>query len=243
VAGLTAVALLWAAAASAQVGYMGSVYFVRIGDTAEDRTDAIYLLNSIDLQTGRVRTSVSLPLIVQQSRGTDPDLGPFETPWQSGLADPTVRVDLDAWQSLRRDQALRVSGSIKLPVASVADGHSSGEVDVAAGVSYSTFRGRNSLLADVTYWFLGDPQDFDYRNVPSFYVGYGRVLDRGYRWSGIVSVSAARSVIPDLDPPAQVSVAVLRVFGPGAAIGFSVDVGLTGGSSEFAVGSTWRFAF
>jgi len=243
VASLAAVVLLWATAASAQVGYIGSVYFVRIGETDENRTDAVYLFNSIDVEAGRVRTSVSLPLIVQQSRWTDPELGPSVTPWLSGLADPTVRVDVEAWRGRSRTQSLRLSGSVKVPVASVEDGYSSGEVDVAFGVSYSAFRDRNSVLADVTYWWLGDPTDFDYRNVPAFYVGYARVLDRRYRWSGILSVSGAPSVIPGLDPPAQVSVAVLRVFGRGAALGFSVDVGLTGGSSEFALGSTWRLAF
>lgn len=243
VAGLAAVALVWATAASAQIGYMGSVYFVRIGESEEDRTDVTYLFNSFDIQTGRVRTSVSIPFLVQQSRWVDPEFGPFETPWQSGFADPSVRVDVDVWRNWRRDQSLRASGSVKIPVASVEEGYSSGEVDVAVGVSYSVFRGRNSVLADVTYWMLGDPPDFDYRNVPAFYVGYARVLDRSYRWSGIVSVSGAPSVIPGLDPPAQMSIAVLRVFGPRAALGFSFDIGLTGGASEFALGSTWRFAF
>ena len=69
-----------------------------------------------------------------------------------------------------------------------------------------------------------------------------RVLDARYRWSGIVSVSAAPSAIPGFDPPAQASVAVLRVFGR-AALGVSFDVGLTDGSADFAVGSTWRFVF
>jgi len=243
VAGLAAVALAWATAASAQIGYMGSVYYVRIGDSDDNRTDAVYLFNSVDLETGRVRTSISLPLISQQSRWVDAELGPVETPWQTGVADPSVRVDVEAWRNRARDVSIRASGTVKIPVASVEDGYSSGEVDVGVGMAVSVFRGRNSVLADITYWMLGDPPDFDYRNVPAFYVGYARVLDRAYRWSGIVSVSGAPSVIPGLDPPAQISVAVLRVFGTGAAVGVSFDIGLTGGASDFAVGSTWRFAF
>ena len=243
VAGLVAAALGWAAAASAQVGYTGSVYFVKIRTAEEDRTDAVYLFNSIDFERGPVRGSVTLPLIVQQSRWVDPEFGVSETPWQSGLADPTVRVDARAWQSRARDVSIRASGTVKIPVASVEDGYSSGEVDVAIGVSLSTFRGRNSVLADLTYWIVGDPPDYDYRNVPAIYVGYARVLDRNYRWSGIVSVSGAPSVIPDLEAPAQVSFAVLRIIGAGAAVGFSFDIGLTDGASDFALGSTWRFVF
>jgi len=240
---LAAVALAWATAAPAQIGYMGSVYFVRIGEPDESRTDAVYLFNSIDLEAGRVRTSISLPLISQQARWVDPELGPVEAAWQTGVADPSVRVDVEAWRNGARDVSLRVGGTVKIPVASVEDGYSSGEVDVGVGMSVSVFRGRNSVLADVTLWMLGDPPDFDYRNVPAFYVGYARVLDRGYRWSGIVSVSGAPSVIPGADPPAQVSVALLRVFGTGAALGVSADIGLTGGASDFALGSTWRIAF
>jgi hypothetical protein len=243
VAGLAAVALSWAAAAAAQVGYTGSVYFVRIQPSDDDRTDAVYLFNSIDFERGPVRGSLTLPLIVQQSSWVDPEFGASKTPWQSGLADPTVRADMRVWQSRARDVSVRASGTVKIPVASVEDGYSSGKADVAFGMSLSTFGGRNSVLADFTYWIVGDPPEVDYRNVPAVYVGYARVLDRSYRWSGIVSVSGAPSAIPGFDPASQVSFAVLRLLGTGAAVGFSFDIGLTGGSSDFAVGSTWRFVF
>ena len=240
---LAAVALAWAATAQAQVGYTGSVYVLRIKTDEGERTDAVYFFNSLDVQAGRVRASMTLPLISLQSRWSDPDLGPVESGRQSGLADPMVRVDAEAWRSRRGDLSLRPSAAVKFPVAGVDDGFSSGEVDVAFGASFSMFRGRNSLLADVTYWALGDTPDAVYRDAPAFYVGYGRVLDRNYRWSGIVSVSGSRAVTSGVDPPAQVSVALLRILGSGAAFGLSLDVGLMDGASDIAIGSTWRFAF
>jgi hypothetical protein len=243
VAAFAAAALCWATAASAQIGYTGSLYFVRI-DTAEgERTDAVYLFTSVDFERGRFRGSLTVPVIAQQSAWIDPDLGPVETGWQSGLADPTLRVDAEVWRNRTRDTTLRLSGAVKVPVASVEDGYSSGGTDVAFGLSVATFRGRNSVLADLTFWILGDPADADYRNVPAFYAGYARVLDRNYRWSGIVSVSGAPSAIAGFDPPAQVSLALLRLLGRGAALGVSFDVGLTDGAADFAVGSTWRFVF
>jgi len=168
---------------------------------------------------------------------------PLDVPWASGPGDPFFRVDVAAWRSPERDASLRLSGSIKAPIASVDDGFSSGEVDYAVGVSWSAFRGRQSVLADVTYWVLGDPAGTDYRNIASPYVGYGRVLDSRYRWSAIVSASGSPAVIPGLDPSAQWSVALLRVLGPRASFGVSLDLGLTDSAADFALGGTWRVAF
>jgi hypothetical protein len=210
------------------------------GDAA--RTDAVYVFTSVDFERGRLRGAATLPVVWQQSSWTDADLGPVETGWQSGVADPVLRLDAAVWRRPQRNASVRVSGSVKLPVASVSDGYSSGEVDLALGLSASAFRGRNSLLADVTYWWVGDTPEVSFRNVPAFYAGLGRVLDRGYRWSGIVSVSGAPSPIPGFEPAAQLSLAVLRVFGRGA-LGVSADIGLSDSAAKFAVGTTWRAVF
>jgi hypothetical protein len=236
-------ALLWAAAASAQVGYTGSLYFVKVETAEGDRTDAVYVFNSLDFEYRRLRATATFPVIAQQSAWIDATLGPVETGWSSGAADPTFRLDAEVWRSRFRSTSVRLSGTVKVPVASVDDGYSSGQADVALGASIATFRGRNNLTADVTYWILGDPSELDYRNVPSFYAGYARVLDGRYKWSGIVALSGAPSPIPGLDPSVQLSLALLRVLRPGAALGVSFDIGLTDAAADFAVGSTWRFAF
>jgi hypothetical protein len=240
---LAMAALGWAVAASAQVGYMGSLYFVRAETAEGERTDAVYLFTSLEVERGRLRGSVTIPVIAQQSRWTDAELGPVETGWQSGLSDPIVRLDAQVWRTPLRDTSVRLSGAVKVPVASVGDGFSSGKPDVAIGASVSRFRGRNSVLADLTYWILGDPSEIDYRNVPAFYIGYGRVLDGRSRWSGIVSVSGASSATEGFAGPVQLSVAMLRVLSAAAAFGVSVDVGLTDGAADFAVGTTWRVGF
>lgn len=233
-----------AATSAAQTGgYTGSVYFVTVDTTDGERADAVYILNSLDVEHGRVRGSVTLPWIVQRTAWAVADDQPLDVPWQSGFADPTFRVEVEAWRTGTRDAALRLSASVKAPVASVEDGFSSGEVDYALGVSWSGFRGRQSVLADFTWWVLGDPSDVDYRNVASFYVGYGRVLDRRYRWSAIVSASGSPSVIAGGTPPAQVSVALLRGFGARGALGLSLDLGLTDGAADLGVGTTFRFGF
>jgi len=244
-AGLAAALVVcFAATGAAQTGgYTGSIYFVTIDTADGEQADAVYILNSLDVEHGRLRASATLPWIVQRSAWAVEGDQLLDVPWQSGFADPTFRVEVEAWRTRARDAALRLSASVKAPVASVEDGFSSGEVDYALGVSWSAFRNRQSVLADFTWWVLGDPSDVDYRNVASFYVGYGRVLDRRYRWSAIVSASGAPSVIPGGTPPAQVSVALLRGFGARGALGVSFDVGLTDGAADLGVGTTFRFAF
>jgi hypothetical protein len=238
---LVAVVVLQATAASAQVGYAGSVFFVRL-DTAEgDRSDGLFIMNSVDGERGILRASATLPLLAQRSRWAVPDAEPIQEPWNFGLADPIFRADIGAWRSRAHDSSVRLSGSIKVPIASVDQGFSSGETDYAVGVSWSRFRGRHSVLTDVTYWVVGDTADVNFRNVPSFYVGYGRVLDEQYRWSAIVSASATPAVVPESGHPAQVGIAVLRMLGPGRALGISVHIGLNDSAADLAIGSMWRF--
>lgn len=235
---------LAAAPARAQTGgYIGSVYFVSADNVEGERSDAMYLLNGFDVEKGRIRASATVPFIVQRIRWTEADGAAAETPWLSGFGDPFFRVDVAVWRPRARGSSFRLSASIKPPLASVTDGFSSGEVDYAFGASWSSWRGRQSVLADVTYWVVGDPPDTDLRNVPAFYVGYGRVLDSRYRWSAIVSASGSPPLAPGLGSTAQISAAVLRTVGRTGAAGVSVDVGLTGGAADIALGTTWRFAF
>lgn len=242
-AGLAVAALSWSSSAAAQVGYTGSIYFGKMETSDGERTDAVYLINAVDVQRGRVRVSATIPWVLQRSRWTDAALGPVESSWQSGLSDPTFRIDAEAWRSRGRQTRLRVGGAVKVPVADVESGFSSGETDVAMSLSLSTARGRDSLFADVTFWLMNDAPDAAYRDVPTFYVGYARVLDRGYRWSGLVSVGGGPSVIAGIRAPVQVSAALLRLLGAKGAFGISLDVGVTSGAADYAVASTWRFTF
>lgn len=242
--GVVVVALglvLSAAPASAQFGYTGSTHFVTVETPEGDRTEAAYIFTTLDYEAGPLRTSLTVPLVAQSLEWTDPTVGRVATGWQTGMADPTIRLDARVWAA--PSSTVRLTGSVKLPVTSTEDGRSTGEVDAAVGVTVTTSRGRHSVMADVTYWMLGDPDAVTYRNVPAIYVGYARVLDRQYRWSGIVSISAAPSAIPTLGAPAQLSAALLRVVGRRAALGVSVDVGLTDQAADLAVGALWRIVF
>lgn len=242
-AGLLLTALCWPFPASAQVGYTGSVYFGKMETSDGERTDAVYLINAIDVERGRMRVSATLPWILQRSKWTDPVLGPGESAWQSGFSDPTFRIEAEAWRSRSQDVRLRLGGAIKVPVADVASGYSSGQTDVAVSLSVSTGRGRHSVFADATFWMLSDSPDATYRDVPTFYVGYARVLDRDYRWSGLLSVGGGPSVIPGAGAPMQVSAALLRLLGTKGALGLSLDVGVTNGSADIGIASTWRLVF
>jgi hypothetical protein len=238
------VLVLTAASASGQTGYTGAAYFVKTTTAEGERSEAVYLFNSVDVTRGWLRTTVTVPLVVERTRwAVDgvPDVEP--EPWTVGFGDPVIRLDVEPFRRGASGLSARFGAAIKAPLASVDEGLSSGEVDVGLGVSVSAGRDRDSVLADVTYWIVGDPPDLPLRNGPSAYVGYARVLDRDYRWSALVSVSGSPALAPGLRAPAQVGIGILRVLRSGAGLGVSVDIGLTDGAADIAVGTSWRMAF
>lgn len=218
------------------------MYFVRADVADGVRTDAFYILNSLDVERGAIRASATIPVIAQRSVLTQPGTDDIATAWGTGVADPIFRVDATVWRATGRRTTVRLSGSVKVPLGRVEDGYSSGRTDYAVGASWSHTRGRHSLMTDVTYWVIGDPPDVDVRNVASFYLGYGRILDRSFRTSIVVSGGLTPSIVAGLPSSGQVGVGWLRAIGP-SALGVSANVGVTEGAADLALGTTWRVTF
>lgn len=229
--------------AAAQAAYSGSVTFLRSRADGTTRADAIYIVNGFDAPIGRVRASVTVPMIAQQMPTATDAVSAAATNWVTGLGDVYVRADVPLSGVGSGRLATSVNGAVKLPTADAARGLGSGETDVTIGFAVSSMRGRHSVLADVSFWMLGDSQDVEVRNVPAVFVGYGIVLDRAYRWSAVFAAAASASIIDGLPAPAQVSVGVLRVLRSGAGLGVTVGVGLTDSAAAFTVGTNWRIVF
>ncbi|MEZ5316796.1 MAG: hypothetical protein R2752_05295 [Vicinamibacterales bacterium] len=241
----------WAAAlvlgvaspALAQVGYTGSLHFVRVG-TGEDRTDAVYLFNGVEVERGRIRVSATVPVILLRAPAVDAVTGAtLPAAWSNGIGDPVFRVDVATMPTRDQPFGATLSASFKPPLADAAQGFGSGEADVAFGVTLSGVRGRNSVLVDVSWWVLGDPPDLPLRDVPSFYAGYGRILDRQYRWSLLASVSGSPAIVSGLPSSSQVGVSLLRLFDRGSGVGVNLSLGLTDGAADVVVGTMWRVGF
>lgn len=246
IAGLvTAVASAAAVAdARAQGAYSGSVYVSR-GESADGSgTTAVFWLNGVDVEWRRLRLAAMVPLVRQQITLVDTTTGDrIESEWESGFGDPMFRGDIEAWRSRSGRAAFRLSGTVKVPMASVESGRSSGATDAAVGISLFRSGARESLMADVTYWVVGDTPETAFRNSLGAYVGYGRILDQGRRWSALVSAGVAGAAVTGVRAPAQVTVALLRLVRANAALGISCDIGLTDGAADVALASSWRVGF
>jgi hypothetical protein len=241
---LIAVACLSVAAdARAQGAYSGSVYVSRASADGSETT-ALFWLNGVDVEWRRLRLAAMVPLVSQRTTWVDTTTGSQTVSgWESGLGDPMFRGDVEAWRSRSGRAALRMSGTVKVPMASVDSGRSSGATDTAVGISWFQSGPRGSLLTDVTYWVVGDTPETDFRDSLGIYVGYGRILDQGRRWSALVSAGVAQAAVTGVRAPAQVTIALLRLLRPNAALGISCDIGLTDGAADLALASSWRIRF
>ena len=229
--------------AAAQIGYSGSVTFVRSRATDGVRSDAVYVFNGVDVPIGPVRASVTVPWIAQQTLlFTDASTTAAGSQWVRGLGDVFVRAEVPITRRLSPVSAA-VSGAVKFPTADADRGLGSGEVDVTFGVTDSATRGRHLVLTDVSYWMLGDSPELEVRSVPALYVGYGVVLGREYRWTATVAVASSVSIVEGYAAPTQLSVGVLRVMRSGAALGMNIGIGLTDTTAAFTVGTSWRLVF
>ena len=235
--------LLWQAGiASADGGYSGAVSFVRGQSVTSEAASAVYIFNSVDVSRGRLRVTATLPLVSQETIVLV--VPTTQSPsWNGGLGDPTLRADVRVAGGGGRPWSLSVGGAVKFPVADVDDGLGSGEYDGTVGVTLLTGRGRHSFLLDVSYWLVGDMPDAPQRDVPAVYAGYAAILDGGRRWSAILAIASAGSIVEGLDPPTQLSVGILRALGSGAGLGATVGIGLTESASDFSISASWRIGF
>jgi hypothetical protein len=228
--------------ASAQtIGYSSGVSSVR-GTYPTDRIESVYVFNSVDLSTGPIRTSASVPFVRQRST---PDAlvplvpGTVVGGTTTGFGDPLVRLDVRVIDARDHRIQVTVAGSAKLGMVSADSGLGTGASDYAGGGSFLTVAGGTTLLVDALFWKYGDPEGIDFKDSVSYSVGVGRALGHS-RWSALVSLAGFSASIEGLPPPLQLNVGVLTLTGRGQSVAISAGVGLNAGSSDFSVGASWR---
>lgn len=234
--------LLWGSAVAAQtVGFTASLTGVR-GTYPLERVDGVYVFNGMDLSKGRVRASVTIPFVRLMSEPVSTLSGTTTLPAPSsstGFADPVIRVDVRMLEIRPRHGQFGLSVAAKPAMVDAPTGRGSGRSDYAiGGTAFSTAR-RTSLMADVLYWKYGDPPDLDVQNALSFSVGAAQVLGRG-RWSALASISGFTAGADDMPAPLSLNVGMLTLVSGRQSLAVSASIGLTEGSSDFAIGTSWR---
>ena len=161
-----------------------------------------------------------------------PDTGSYRS---TGVGDPQIQAsyDLRVLSDTSRFQ-VQVTGTVKPPLADADAGFSTGAWDGGLGLSVSRAFAPWFVLAEGTYWWLGDLDDLALKNGISYSVGVGRTLYRG-RWGLLASISGATPIIEDVDPPASLNGGINYSTGYwGLSATFSS--GLTEGAADWSVG-------
>jgi hypothetical protein len=221
------------------IGYTGTV-FVSRSTYETERASSVYFFNAVDVTGGRIRLSASVPLIRQEMTPLDSLAdATVSAPWtNAGFGDPLIRLDVQVVDDRRHALQIGVAGSLKPAIVDAADGLGTGVADYAAGVSAFKAMGGTMVLADAMFWKYGDPEGVDFENSLSYSFGVGRTLGTG-RWSTIASF-AGFSPIGDTPPPLLLTIGVMRLVGRNQSLAINAGFGLTGSSTDFSIGTSWR---
>jgi hypothetical protein len=226
------------------------------------RTSSVSVHNGFRASFGRFRSSLSLPVHLQDSpwistsgvgslptgggegadvgsrkRGQKIDL-PDTLDLSPGLGDPVLGGSLELLSEGGTLPALRLKGDVKLPLADPEHGFGTGEWDYGVGMSLSKRFRRTFVLLDIEYWFLGDLPDLELRDGLHYGVSVGHLFPDD-RFSGLLSLSWATRVIENVDPPAYVGVGLGYRWYSGIALFLSSTLGLTESSADVQASLGW----
>lgn len=155
------------------------------------------------------------------------------------MGDPMLQAGMELGQGFGILRSVHVHALAKVPIASAESGVGTGEWDYGAGLSVGLGGLRSFLLADASYWVVGDMPDLPLRNTLSYAVSAGRLLGSG-RWSVFGSVMGATAMIADADAPLSLGLGL--GYSSGANQGFTLGVssGLTESAPDLTSYVGWR---
>ncbi len=252
---------------AAEIGYSGALQFATGEYIFTDRTNSLYLLNGFYVSEGRVRVSVTLPVIYQNTslvsnggpgmissggEGGDGAGGHMQGgQMQSvgmndfreiGVGDPLGRVDVEILKRGRGFPSVSIAALAKPPVANAGRGFGTGEWDFGAGLSAARGMSRFFLSASMIYWKIGDPPGVDFKNPIAYSVAVGRPF-AGSRFSAILSFSGYTRVLEDADPFGQLGISL--AYWPTARryVSGTFASGLSDSTPDASVSLGWGIGF
>jgi len=160
-----------------------------------------------------------------------PDTGSYR---RTGLGDPQLRLAVDVLRPDPSGISVQVTGALKPPLADADAGFSTGAWDGGLGVVASrSFRGW-LVIAEGTYWWLGDLEALRLRDGLTYSLAVGQMLAGG-RWGLLASIAGSTRVIDDVDPPVSVNGGLSFLPGPWG-VSATVSAGLSEGAADWSVG-------
>lgn len=167
---------------------------------------------------------------------TVPDTGTYS---ETGFGDPMLGGDLQLLAESASRPSISLTAGVKAPMASTANGFSTGKWDYGAGLGVARSIGRTLFSVDGAYWVLGDMPGLALRDVFSYSAALGRALGDG-GWSVLGSFAGSQATVDGIDPAATVGLTVNRSFPSGTGVYTAITAGLTSSSPEVGLSVGWH---
>ncbi len=173
----------------------------------------------------------------QQS--TEPvDTIAFDSGFSADFGDPFVTVEGEVWSGFGAVRSVSLTVGTKAPLADVESGLSSGEWDVGVGGSVVLGLGRALLLANASYWWIGDMPELELRDGVSYALGVSTPVFSG-RGSLMGMVSGLSKLIETMEPPVTLTASLGGSVGSRSLVSATAGVGLTESASDVYVALGW----
>jgi hypothetical protein len=227
-----------------RVSYTGAVEYAAGDYIFTQRTSSMALLSGLSLEVSGLRLSASVPLVYQSApwlieASTAEALAPDTVVYSDlGLADPVLYIDIPVVEESGMWPAVSLTGGVKPPLASVERGFGTGEWDYAGGLELARSLGTAVLIADVSYWRLGDSPDLVLHDPLGYVISLGAPL--GARTIVTASFSGYTEIIEGDGAIAQIGAGLGFLAGTGRILSGTVAVGLTASSPDVIVSLGWQ---
>ena len=166
----------------------------------------------------------------------------FDESFAANLGDPVVSLSAEVYSGFGPLRSLSVNAATKIPMADVSTGVSSGAWDVGLGASAVVGAGPAVLLADVSYWWIGDMVGLPLADGLSYAAGASVQLGSGGPFlMGLVS--GLTRTIETMDAPVTATLSLSRSLGSRGFGSVSAGFGLTEAAPDLYVSLGWSVRF
>ncbi len=160
----------------------------------------------------------------------------------TGIADPIFRFRFDLLNSFSGASMMSGSVVVKAPLGDETLGFSTGEWDYGAGLMYSYSGYRSSVVAELTYWRLGNPPDITLENPLAFRL-VGGFSTAGGRYLLEAFLTGQTEIVEGAGGPRIAGVTVNRNLTARHSVFISTAAGLNDATFDYSAWAGFRIGF
>lgn len=154
----------------------------------------------------------------------------------TGWGDPQFRALVNLTHPDSLGLSVQVTTALKPPLADVEEGFGTGAWDAGVGLSVSHSILPWFVMADATYWWLGDLDGLPLNENLAYSAGIGWITDDG-QWGLLASLSGSTTIIDNVDPPLSLSGGISYSPSGKWGVNTTVSSGLSEGAADWSFGA------